>query len=89
MDAEVREAESETMAEAEEEEEAEAEAEASGGEVLGMEPSAVIAVHVLTSWTMELPLLSVTGVNTMVHVSVTGPLSVNIVVTVVKVWLPS
>lgn len=77
MDAEVREAESETMAEAEEEEEAEAEAEAeaSGGEVLGMEPSAVIAVHVLTSWTMELPLLSVTGVNTMVHVSVTGPLS--------------
>ena len=72
MDAEVREAESETKAEAEEE--AEEEAEASGGEVLGMEPSAVIAVHVLTSWTMELPLLSVTGVNTMVHVSVTGPL---------------
>ena len=65
----MREAELETKAEAE------AEAEASGGEVLGMEPSAVIAVHVLTSWTMELPLLSITGVNTMVHVSVTGPLS--------------
>ena len=57
------------------------EAEMSGGEVLGMEvsgmepPAVIVAVHVLTSWNMGLPLLSVTGVNTIVHVSVTGPLS--------------
>ena len=57
------------------------EAETSGGEVLGMEvsgmepPAVIVAVHVLTSWNMGLPLLSVTGVNTIVHVSVTGPLS--------------
>jgi len=52
------------------------EAETSGEEVSGMEPPAVIvAVHVLTSWNIGLPLLSVTGVNTIVHVSVTGPLS--------------
>jgi len=50
--------------------------EVSGMEVSGMEPPAVIVgVHVSTSWNMGLPLLSVTGVNTIVHVSVTGPLS--------------
>jgi len=57
------------------------ETEASGGEVSGMEvsgmepPAVVAAVHVLTSWTTGFPLLSITGVNTIVHVSVTGPLS--------------
>jgi len=61
--------------------ETDVEAETSRGEVSGMEvsgaepPAVIVAVHVLTSWTIGLPLLSITGVNTIVHVSMTGPLS--------------
>jgi len=42
-------------------------------------------LQVRTSWTAGCPLLSVMGVRTMVHVSVTGPLAVIRVVTVVNV----
>lgn len=45
-------------------------------------------VQVRTSWTAGCPFWSVTGVRTMVHVSVTGPLAVIRVVVVVNVRLP-
>lgn len=55
-------------------------------EVLVVESSWTLQVR--TSWTAGCPLLSVMGVRTIVHVSVTGPLAVIRVVTVVSVRLP-
>ncbi len=50
-----------------------------GGGELGVEPGGggapAVTVHDLTTWTRDSPFPPVTGVNVMVHVSVTGPAS--------------
>lgn len=68
---ETAEVEAEPVVEMETETEAEVETPGTADEVVVVESSWI--VHVLTSWTAGWPLLPVTGVSTMVHVSVAGP----------------